>query len=72
MTFLSTNDTAFDLDFEYRTDNNCINVPSNVYKDQLTLGWILGFRHAQYLNVDKIAENHNILYLCLYVYYHQV
>jgi hypothetical protein len=33
----------FTLDFAY-THIDCPTLPSNIYKDQLTLGWILGFR----------------------------
>ena len=44
MTFFSPSTTNFSLDFEYRNDVDCYNIPQNVSKNQLTLGWILGFR----------------------------
>lgn len=33
----------FDLDFDYRPER-CGNPPSNINRNQLTLGWLLGFR----------------------------
>ena len=44
ITFFSPSTTNFSLDFEYRNDVDCYNIPQNVSKNQLTLGWILGFR----------------------------
>ena len=58
MTFISTTNNIFGLNFSYdkvvefynlnKSIQNkhlfCPNLPSNIFKDQLTLGWILGFR----------------------------
>jgi len=44
MTFFSPSATNFSLDFEYKNNSDCYNISQNVLKDQLTLGWILGFR----------------------------
>lgn len=46
MGFHSTNDTLFNLKFDFIEENsdlNCI-LPNNITKDQLTIGWLLGFR----------------------------
>lgn len=40
--------TSFKLDFNY-VDVSCSTLPSNINKDQITLGWMLGFR-GDYLN----------------------
>jgi len=50
MTFLSVSDKIFDIRFDYIDPSKCggseiySQVGSNLYKDQLTLGWLLGFR----------------------------
>ena len=40
------------IDFSY-TANNCPQLPSNIYKDQLTLGWLLGFRGGYILPIES-------------------
>ena len=40
------------IDFSY-TANNCPQLPSNIYKDQLTLGWLLGFRGDYILPIES-------------------
>ena len=39
----------------------CPQVPSNIYKDQLTLGWILGFRGLYIDKLDTQFEKHSNL-----------
>lgn len=62
---ISSNDgSTFDLDFNY-SNNNCPQLLSNINKNQLTLGWIMGFRgnYLQKINATKnkhgcYVENH--------------
>ena len=62
---ISSNDgSTFDLDFNY-SKNNCPQLLSNINKNQLTLGWIMGFRgnYLQKINATKnkhgcYVENH--------------
>jgi hypothetical protein len=75
MTFYSLGGTHFDLDFSYKkvvefynlrkTENNkhlfCPQLPSNIFKDQLTLGWLLGFRG------DYIKPIYANLYKCTFL-----
>ena len=63
---------AFSLDFNY-TSNNCPQLPSNIYKDQLTLGWLLGFRGnyikpiystiSHFSCVDMVKDQTNISFI---------
>ena len=43
MTFIEKNGHNISLNFNY-VEGSCPQLPSNIYKDQLTLGWLLGFR----------------------------
>jgi hypothetical protein len=43
MTFTQPSGYKLTLNFNY-VENSCPQLPSNIYKDQLTLGWLLGFR----------------------------
>ena len=43
MTFTDMSGANFTINFDYN-NIECPQLPSNIYKDQLTLGWILGFR----------------------------
>ena len=43
MTFTDISGIPFTLDFNYNS-NPCPQLGNNIYKDQLTLGWLLGFR----------------------------
>lgn len=43
MTFTQLGGTDMSLNFNY-VEGICPQLPSNIYKDQLTLGWLLGFR----------------------------
>lgn len=75
MTFQSDGGTFFELDFSYKravefynlrkTENNkhlfCPQLPSNIFKDQLTLGWLLGFRG------DYIKPIYANLYKCTFL-----
>lgn len=62
---ISSNDgSTFDLDFNYNK-NDCPQLLSNINKNQLTLGWIMGFRgnYLQKINATKnkhgcYVENH--------------
>ena len=55
MFFTSTDDISFNLDFNFiKTDDMRYNLSNNINKDQLTLGWLLGFR-GNYL--DKGIKN---------------
>jgi hypothetical protein len=42
----------FTLNFAY-TNIDCPHLPSNIYKDQLTLGWLLGFRGGYILPITS-------------------
>jgi hypothetical protein len=53
MTFTDPSGSIFGLNFNYDA-NTCPQLSNNIYKDQLTLGWILGFR-GNYLS--KISSN---------------
>ena len=57
MLFSSTNDTSFNLKFDFfeNLDMN-YNLPNNINKDQLTLGWLLGFRGN---HINKSVKNCN-------------
>jgi hypothetical protein len=61
MTFESTSDLSFSLDFNYIDPSNCPNTfsktGSNIYKDQLTLGWLLGFRGNYIKPIDPTTTN---------------
>ena len=64
MTFTSNN--KFALNFDYVDPSACPNTfsqtGSNIYKDQLTLGWLLGFRqNYQYLTRRDASYNCNIV-----------
>jgi hypothetical protein len=57
-----TPDIPFNLDFTYDSTNPNLScqeniIPSNVEKNQLTLGWMLGFR-GNYTNKNKIQSNY--------------
>lgn len=43
MTFTDMSGANFTINFDYN-NIECPQLPSNIYKDQLTLGWILGYR----------------------------
>lgn len=59
---ISSNDgTIFDLDFNY-DKNNCPQLLSNINKNQLTLGWIMGFR-GDYVQKINATKNKNCLYV---------
>ena len=51
MTIQDLSDVSFNIDFRY-SNNNCPLAPNNIINDQLTLGWILGFR-GDYLSKIK-------------------
>jgi len=51
MTFNSSSGN-FTLNFAY-TNIDCPHLPSNIYKDQLTLGWLLGFRGDYILPIES-------------------
>jgi hypothetical protein len=73
MTFTQLGGYPLSLDFNYRGDA-CPQLPSNIYKDQLTLGWLLGFRgnyikpitstmsHVPCLNMVKNQSNISFVY----------
>jgi hypothetical protein len=58
--FSFTSDFSFNLNFDYFENNEmCYNLANNVTKNQLTLGWILGFRNN---NIIKNGKNQVIKY----------
>ena len=66
ITFKSTSDLSFSLDFNYIDPSNCPNtfskIGSNIYKDQLTLGWLLGFRKDyKYYTPQETITNCNTI-----------
>tara|TARA_B100000424_G_scaffold271511_1_gene274577 strand:- start:2736 stop:3938 length:1203 start_codon:yes stop_codon:yes gene_type:complete len=63
MLFTSNNDTNFTLNFNYfeNTDMN-YNLSNIVNKDQLTLGWLLGFRGNHINKKLKNYDNFNNIY----------
>lgn len=53
---ISSNDgTVFDIDFNYNK-SDCPQLLSNINKNQLTLGWLMGFR-GNYLQKIKATQN---------------
>ena len=56
MTFNSSSGN-FTLNFAY-TNIDCPHLPSNIYKDQLTLGWLLGFRGDYILPIESTRVKH--------------
>jgi len=58
--FSFTSDFSFNLNFDYFENNEmCYNLANNITKNQLTLGWILGFRNN---NIVKNGKNQVIKY----------
>jgi hypothetical protein len=58
--FSFTSDVSFNLNFDYFENNEMYyNLANNVTKNQLTLGWILGFRNN---NIIKTGKNQVIKY----------
>jgi len=51
MTFSSTDDECFSLDFN--TNNNTV-LPNNINRDHITLGWMLGFRGDYLSKISSI------------------
>ena len=60
MTFNSSNHTQFSLDFNYYkqdSKHDCQYISSNINKEQLTLGWLLGFRgNYAFTNKYKVSS----------------
>ena len=56
MTFTDLSGESFDLDFNY-IPGICPQVPSNINKDQLTLGWLLGFRGNYLSKINATISN---------------
>ncbi len=55
---ISSNDgSVFDIDFNYSKDN-CPQLLSNINKNQLTLGWIMGFRGNYLQKINAIKNKH--------------
>jgi hypothetical protein len=61
MTFTQLGGFPLILDFNY-IDNSCPQSPSNIYKDQLTLGWLLGFRgnYIKPINPTTINNSYKV------------
>lgn len=58
MIFCTLNDQSFNLNFNFFENNDMkYNLPNNINKDQLTLGWLLGFRGS---HVNKTLKKHNL------------
>ena len=55
-TIRSIDGSNFDLDFNYYKDD-CPQILSNINKDQLTLGWLLGFRGNYLSKISSIRNN---------------
>lgn len=60
MTFKDNSGSDLSLNFNYNNES-CPQLPSNIYKDQLTLGWLLGFR-GNYIHKIKSSTSP---YMCL-------
>ena len=60
MTFKDNSGIDLSLNFNYNSVS-CPQLPSNIYKDQLTLGWLLGFRG----NYIKPIHSTESPYMCL-------
>jgi len=65
MSFNSISNTLFAIDFAYNyiSSNEFTKITNNFYKDQLTLGWLLGFR-KDYYNTPEFNEICNPYYCC--------
>ena len=63
MTFSSKNNTAFTLNFNYFENSDMkYNLSNNINKEQLTLGWLLGFRGNHIDKKLKKYDNFNNIY----------
>ena len=64
-TISSSTSTPFQLDFSYRTSennkdcSNTVKINNITYKDQLTLGWLLGFRGDYIKKLPAHVEKNN-------------
>ena len=58
MTFEQLGGFDISLNFNY-SNTDCPELPSNIYKDQLTLGWLLGFRGNYIKPITSTISKHD-------------
>ena len=58
MTFTQLGGLDISLNFNY-SNTDCLQLPSNIYKDQLTLGWLLGFRGNYIKPITSTISKHD-------------